>query len=64
MARRSGFVLTLLLLIVVGLIVFYMMGGSIDVDADVRAPSVDVEPGELPNVNVEPAPEADAGDGE
>lgn len=64
MARRSGFVLTLLLLIVVGLIVFYMMGGSIDVDADVRAPSVDVEPGELPNVNVEPAPEAEAGDGE
>lgn len=63
MARRS-FLVTLLLVVVVGLIIFYLVGGSIDIDADVNTPQVDVEPGALPDVNVEQAPEAEAGDGE
>jgi len=63
MARRS-FLVTLLLVVVVGLIIFYMVGGSVDIDAEVNTPQVDVEPGALPNVDVERAPEAEAGDGE
>jgi hypothetical protein len=63
-AYRTGFFLTLLIVAVVGLILFYWLGGSIDVDADVRTPNVNVEPGSLPDVNVERAPEAEAGDGE
>lgn len=63
MARRS-FLVTLLLVVVVGLIIFYMVGGSVDIDAEVNTPQVDVEPGALPNIDVERAPEAEAGDGE
>ena len=55
---------TLLIVAIIGLIVFYWLGGSIDVDADVRSPDVNVEPGSLPDVNVERAPEAEAGDRE
>lgn len=61
---RSSFFVTLLLVVVVGLIIFYLAGGSIDIDADVNTPQVEVEPGSLPNVNVEQAPDADAGDNE
>jgi len=63
MARRS-FLVTLLLIVVVGLVLFYMVGGSVDIDAEVNTPQVDVEPGALPNIDVERAPEAEAGDGE
>lgn len=63
MARRS-FLVTLLLVVVVGLVLFYMVGGSVDIDAEVNTPQVDVEPGALPNIDVERAPEAEAGDGE
>lgn len=63
MARRS-FLVTLLLVVVVGLIIFYMVGGSVDIDAEVNTPQVDVEPGALPNIDVERAPDAEAGDGE
>jgi hypothetical protein len=62
-ARRTGFFLTLLIVVVIGLIVFYVLGGSLDVDADVNWPNADVEPGSLPDVDVERAPEAEAGDG-
>jgi hypothetical protein len=61
---RNSFLITLLLVVVVGLIIFYMAGGSIDIDADVNTPQVEVDPGALPDVNVEQAPEADAGDNE
>jgi len=61
---RNSFLITLLLVVVVGLIIFYMAGGSIDIDADVNTPQVEVDPGALPDVNVEQAPEADAGDHE
>jgi hypothetical protein len=54
----------LLLIVVVGLVLFYMVGGSVDIDAEVNTPQVDVEPGALPNIDVERAPEAEAGDGE
>jgi hypothetical protein len=63
-AYRTGFFVTLLVVAVVALIVFYMAGGSVDIDADVNSPNVEVEPGALPDVNVDRAPEADAGDGE
>lgn len=62
MAYRTGVFLTLLIVAVLALVVFYLAGGSIDVDADVRAPQVDVDPGALPDVNVDDAPEAEAGD--
>lgn len=61
---RNSFLITLLLVVVVGLIIFYMAGGSIDIDADVNTPQVEVDPGALPDVNVEQAPEAEAGDNE
>lgn len=64
MAYRTGFFVTLLVVALIGLIVFLWLGGSFDVDADVRAPDINVEPGSLPDVNVERAPEAEAGDGE
>jgi hypothetical protein len=63
-AYRTGFFLTLLIVVVVGLIVFYLLGGSLDVDARVNWPNADVEGGSLPDVNVERAPEAEAGDPE
>jgi hypothetical protein len=63
-AYRTGFFLTLLIVVVVGLIVFYLLGGSLDIDADVNPPDVNVEPGSLPDVDIERAPEADAGDNE
>ena len=56
--------LVVLLVLVVGLILFYSIGGSIDVDAEVNTPQVNVEPGSLPNVDVDRAPEAEAGDGQ
>lgn len=59
---RNSFLITLLLVVVVGLIIFYMAGGSVDIDAEVNSPQVEVDPGALPDVNVERAPEADAGD--
>ena len=61
---RNSFLITLLLVVVVGLIIFYMAGGSVDIDAEVNSPQVEVDPGALPDVNVERAPEADAGDNE
>jgi hypothetical protein len=61
---RNSFLITLLLVVVVGLIIFYMAGGSVDIDAEVNSPQVEVDPGALPDVNVEQAPEADAGDNE
>lgn len=64
MARRTGFLLALLIVVVIGLIIFYLFGGSLDVDARVNWPNADVEGGSLPDVNVERAPEAEAGDPE
>lgn len=62
MALRSF--IAVLLVVVVGLIIFYILGGSVDIDADVRSPQVEVEPGALPDVDVQPAPDAEAGDGQ
>lgn len=62
MTRRAGFLVTLLLLAIAALIVFYVVGGSIDIDADVRNPQVDVDPGRLPDVDVDRANDAEAGD--
>lgn len=53
--------LVLVLLVVVAVVGFFALGGSFDVDADVNVPNVEVDPGELPNVEVSPAPSADAG---
>ena len=50
-----------LIVVVVGLIVFYLLGGSLDIDADVNPPNVNVEPGSLPDVDIERAPEAESG---
>jgi hypothetical protein len=62
MAYRAGLLITLLVVVVVALIVFYIAGGSIDIDADIRSPQVEVDPGDLPGVDVDRAPEAEAGD--
>ena len=62
MVLRSFLVVRLVL--VVGVILFYFIGGSIDIDAEVNTPRVEVEPGALPNVDVERAPDAEAGDGD
>lgn len=53
-----------LLLLVIGVVAFFLLGGDADVffDADVNPPNVDVDPGELPDVDVSPAEEATAGD--
>lgn len=56
------FWLVLLLLVVVAILAFFLLGGSLDFDADVNTPDVNVDPGELPNVEVSPAEEAEAGD--
>jgi hypothetical protein len=61
---RSGFLITLLVVAAIVLIAFYALGGSIDIDADVRSPRINVEPGNAPDVDVDPAPEAEAGDRE
>jgi hypothetical protein len=61
---RTGFFITVLVAAVIALIVFYWLGGSIDIDADIRTPNVNVDPGSAPNIDVEPAPEAEAGDRE
>lgn len=63
MAYRAGLLITILVVAVVALIVFYIAGGSIDIDADVRSPEVEVDPGALPDVEVDRAPDAEAGDG-
>jgi hypothetical protein len=57
LARVLG-VLLLIGLIVVLLIVVGII--NIDIDADVTGPDVQVEGGDLPDVEVEPAPEASA----
>jgi hypothetical protein len=62
MEHRAGLLITLLLLAIAALIVFYIAGGSIDIDADVRTPQVDVDPGALPDVEVDRAGDAEAGD--
>ena len=62
MEHRAGLLVTLLLLAIAGLIVFYIAGGSIDLDADVRTPNVNVDPGSLPEINVDRAGDAEAGD--
>jgi hypothetical protein len=58
MVRLLGLVV---LLILVGFLVFRLLGGNVDVDADVNAPDVNVDPGELPDVDVSPAEPAEAG---
>jgi hypothetical protein len=62
MTRRAGWLVTLLLLAIAAVIVFYVVGGSVDIDADVRNPRVDVDPGRLPDVDVNEANDAEAGD--
>jgi hypothetical protein len=62
MEHRAGLLITLLLLAIAGVIVFYIMGGSIDIDADIRTPQVEVDPGALPDVNVDRGGRAEAGD--
>jgi hypothetical protein len=50
--RRGGrgLLLLLVLLLIAGALVFYLLGGRINVD--VTNPNVDVSPGRLPDVNV------------
>ena len=62
MTRRAGWLVTFLLLAIAAVIVFYVVGGSIDIDADVRNPQVEVDRGRLPDVNVNEAQDAEAGD--
>jgi len=60
---RGGRLLAfLILLLAVGALLFFWLGGSFDFDADVNAPNVEVDPGsvDLPEVQVSPAPPADA----
>ena len=56
--------ITVLLVFITAVIIFYIAGGSIDVDADVRSPSIDVDWGRLPDIDIDRGPEAEAGDRE
>lgn len=58
--RGIGLLWVLLLLAVIAILAFFLLGGSFDLDADVNAPDVQVDPGELPDVDVNPAPSAEA----
>ncbi len=62
-----GWLIALLALIAIGIALFFLLGGDVDVesegrfdvevpevDADVAPPDVDLEGGELPEVDVEP----------
>jgi hypothetical protein len=57
--RGLGFLGLLVLLALIAVLVFFLLGGRVFFDADVDAPNVEVDPGELPDVNVEPADPAD-----
>jgi hypothetical protein len=59
--RVLGILLLVALVVVLG---FFMLGGRFDlfVDADVNPPNVEVSPGDLPDVDVEPAESPEAGD--
>jgi hypothetical protein len=56
--------ITVLVVLIAAIIVFYIAGGSVDIDADVRSPRVDVDWGRLPDFNVDRGPDAEAGDPE
>ena len=62
-ARRRNMGLLGVLLLVGLVVVLLMITGIIDLDvnADVTGPDVQVEPGQLPEVDVQPAEPADAG---
>ncbi len=68
--RRGGagsrLLLLLLLLAVLAVVLFFALGGSFDfnADADLNAPDVNLDPGELPQVEVTPAAPAEAGTGD
>jgi hypothetical protein len=55
--------LVLVLIVVVVVIGFFALGGTADFNADVNPPNVEVDPGELPDVDVSPAASAEADSG-
>ena len=56
--------ITVLLVFVVGVALFYIAGGSIDIDDDVRRPDVNVDWGRLPAFEIDRGSDAQAGDAE
>lgn len=62
--RRGGSLLfILLLLVILAAVLYFRLGGTFDLDLRANPPDVEVDPGnvELPDVDVNPAPPAEAG---